>query len=147
MFYAQNGNVTESARLAGYASPQKDGSFLLVRDDVSEYIHSLYKQNLQYLSQKAVSGYERLAFGNVCDAVKLLFADSSENLENYDLFNVAEIKRPKENCMEIKFFDRLKALEKLELLNSTEKSSASDFYNAVLGGLKNSQNYGGDDLQ
>lgn len=146
MFYAQNGNPEESARLAGYANPQKDGSLLLIREDIAEYMNSLYKQNWQYLSQKAVSGYERLAFGNVADAVKLMFADSFDNLESYDLFNVAEIKRPKENCMEIKFFDRLKALEKLELLNKPDKSSTSDFYNAILGGLKNSQS-DGDDFQ
>lgn len=146
MFYTQNGNPTESARLAGYANPQKDGSLLLVREEISEYINSLYKQNLQYLSQKAVSGYERLAFGNVTDAVKLMFTDSFENLESYDLFNVAEIRQPKENCMEIKFFDRLKALEKLELLNKPDKSNTSNFYNAILGGLKNSQS-DGDDFQ
>ena len=99
---------------------------------------------MQYLSQKAVSGYERLAFGNITDAVKLMFSDKPENIENYDLFNVAEIKRPKDNSMEIKFFDRLKALEKLELLNKPDKSTTSDFYNAILGGLKNSQSDGDD---
>lgn len=97
---------------------------------------------MQYLSKKAVSGYERLAFGNVTDAVKLMFSDSPENLENYDLFNVAEIKRPKDNSMEIKFFDRLKALEKLEFLGRPDKTNTSDFYNAILGGLKNSQSDG-----
>lgn len=75
-----------------------------------------------------------------------MFADSIENLENYDLFNVAEIKRPKENAMEIKFFDRLKALEKLELLSKSDKGNTSDFYNAIISGLKNSQS-DGDDIQ
>ena len=145
MFYAQNGNPTDSARLAGYENPYKDASLLLLREDIANYINTLYQQNLQYLSKKAVSGYERLAFGNVSDAVKLMFSDSPENLENYDLFNVAEIKRPKDGAMEIKFFDRLKALEKLELLNKPCKSNTSEFYNAILGGMKNSQS-DGDDL-
>ncbi len=136
MFYAQNGNPEESARLAGYANPQKDGSLLLIREDIAEYMNSLYKQNGQYLSQKAVSGYERLAFGNVADAVKLMFADSFDNLESYDLFNVAEIKRPKENCMEIKFFDRLKALEKLEQYGQEGEKGPADFYQALVGGME-----------
>ena len=38
---------------------------------------------------------------------------SREQLEHMDLFLVSEIKRPKDGSMEIKFFDRLKALEKL----------------------------------
>ena len=41
--------------------------------------------------------------------------------------------------MEIKFFDRIKALEKLELLDRSQKNSASDFYNAIINGIKNSQ--------
>lgn len=142
MFYAQNGNSTESARLAGYAKPNKDGFLLLTREDIADYINSLYSQYSQYLSKKAVSGYERLAFGSISDAVKLMYADSFNDIENYDLFNVAEIKRPKENAMEIKFFDRLKALEKLELLSKPDKSNTSDFYNAIMNGLKNSQSDG-----
>ena len=58
-----------------------------------------------------------------------------EKCAEYDLFNVAEIKRPKEGAMEIKFFDRLKALEKLENLKNADKSAQSDFYNAVIGGI------------
>ena len=143
MFYAQNGNPEESARLAGYANPQKDGSVLLVREEISEYIRRVAEaSDVAFIYMVTVN--EDQTFGNVADAVKLMFADSFDNLESYDLFNVAEIKRPKENCMEIKFFDRLKALEKLELLNKPDKSSTSDFYNAILGGLKNSQSDGAD---
>ena len=133
MFYAQNGNPEESARLAGYANPQKDGSLLLIREDIAEYMNSLYKQNGQYLSQKAVSGYERLAFGNVTDAVRLMFADDPDmsSIASLDLFNVAEIKRPKDGALEIKFFDRIKALEKLESADKEETSSVSEFYKAL----------------
>ena len=69
----------------------------------------------------------------MCDSL------SKEDLSSIDLFNVAEIKRPKEGAMEIKFFDRIKALEKLELLDRSQKNSASDFYNAIINGIKNSQ--------
>lgn len=47
-----------------------------------------------------------------------------------DLFSVSEIKRPKDGSMEIKFFDRLKALEHLE--SETEgETTARDFFDAI----------------
>ena len=45
---------------------------------------------------KLVEGLERLAFGNVTDAIKLLFCDelNTRILNKLDLFNISEIKRP-----------------------------------------------------
>lgn len=59
---------------------------------------------------KLVEGLERLAFGNVTDAIKLLFCDelNTRILNKLDLFNISEIKRPKGGGIEIKFYDRLK---------------------------------------
>ncbi len=69
------------------------------------------------ITQKDVTdGLRRLAFGEIQDAVSLLFKtdeDITASLSSLDLFNVSEIKRVKGGGMEIKFFDRLKALEKL----------------------------------
>lgn len=66
-------------------------------------------------------GYERLAYGGVADAVKLLFTEEPDlaALDKMDLYNIAEIKRPKGGGMEIKFFDRIKALQSLEELSGT----------------------------
>ena len=141
VFYLAHGNAAEAAMLAGFDEPQKNGNLLILRDDIAEYISSVYQKKLEFLSRQAITGYERLAFGSFNDAVSLLFADSlsKEQLSSIDLFNVAEIKRPKEGAMEIKFFDRIKALEKLELLDRSQKNSASDFYNAIINGIKNSQ--------
>lgn len=113
----------------------------MTRDDIHQYIHSLYQKKSNTLSQQVRFGYERLAFGNTADAVKLLFTDEplSEDLSQYDFFQVAEIKRPKEGALEIKFFDRLKALEKLESLQQSEHHSTSDFYKAIISGIKNSE--------
>lgn len=141
VFYSSCGNAAESAMLAGFDEPQKDGNLLIFRDDINDFINSVNKKKLNFLSQKARIGYERLAFGSFNDAVTLLFSDSpsQETLSSLDLFNVAEIKRPKDGAMEIKFFDRIKALEKLEMLNQSQQNSTSDFYNAILNGIKNSQ--------
>lgn len=88
------------------------------------------------ITQKDVTeGFRRLAFGEIQDAVTLLFETEDEilkNLPNLDLFNVSEIKRVKGGGMEIKFFDRLKALEKLgNAVAENGKQTAVSFYEAL----------------
>lgn len=77
----------------------------------------------------ATAGYIRLAFGSVADAVSLIYMDkpSREELEKMDLFLVSEIKHPKEGALEIKFFDRLKALEKLSIDRGGDDNAGSIF--------------------
>ncbi len=86
-----------------------------------------------------LSGYEKLAFGNVGDAMRLLFSDEPDRcaLDTLDLFNVAEIKRPKGGGIEIKFFDRIKALQCMEEMdsNSAENGQAG-FYRALQNGIR-----------
>ena len=84
------------------------------------------------LSAMAVIGYQRLAFGSAADAVSLVFEENParDGLEKMDLFLVSEIRRPKDGAMEIKFFDRAKALEKLAAL-SMERESSSSLYDAI----------------
>lgn len=69
-----------------------------------------------------ISGLRRLAFGSCNDAVLLALSEdipSAEALGSLDLFNVSEIKRIKGGSVEVKLFDRMKALEKLyELENA-----------------------------
>lgn len=68
------------------------------------------------IRQEYTEGLRHLAFGEIQDAVRLLYAPEEQILPalgEMDLFNISEIKRPKGGGMEIKFFDRLKALEKL----------------------------------
>lgn len=86
------------------------------------------------LREEIAVGFRQLAFGNVRDAAALLFANEEEILEKlpgYDLFNISEIKKPKGGGMEIKFFDRIKALEKLWEFSQTESSEPLSFYRAL----------------
>ena len=149
--YAETGNAVLAALRAGYERERAEeaGAMLLSRDEILSEIGRLLDKRLQIARQQAFAGYERIAFGDVTDAVRLLFKgdDFDGDVSGYDLFHVAEIKRPKEGAMEIKFFDRLKALEKLETLNRSQQNSASDFFNAVLNGIKNSQNDDGGDSE
>ena len=52
-------------------------------------------------------------------------------LENMDLFNISEIKKVKGGGVEIKFFDRIKALEKLENLRLGGLNDDNSFYSAL----------------
>ena len=61
-----------------------------------------------------------------------------------DLFLVSEIKRPKDGSMEIKFFDRLKALEKLESRSESE-DGAKDLFDAINRSAKAVDNSNGKD--
>lgn len=88
------------------------------------------------ITQKDVTeGLRRLAFGEIQDAVTLLFESEEQiltKLPTLDLFNISEIKRVKGGGMEIKFFDRLKALEKLaSALGEDGKNTAVSFYEAL----------------
>ena len=77
-------------------------------------------------------GYERLAFGSTSDAFRLIMSGSDDvcDVGSLDLFNVAEVKKPKDGAMEIKFFDRLKALDQMTAFPDNEDAAAS-FYDAI----------------
>ncbi|WP_312643397.1 terminase small subunit [Hydrogenoanaerobacterium sp.] len=88
------------------------------------------------------AGLHRLAFGSIADAVKLLFfedAPTTDELTELDLFHIAELKRGK-NGVEVKFFDRFKAMELLAGLaeDKSKEEDALPFYQAILGSLPDS---------
>ena len=93
-----------------------------------------------HTEQEIRDGYRRLAFGPVTDAVKLLFleeAPSPGQLEEMDLFPITEIKRPRTGGIEMKFCDRLKALEKLAQLEAQEtQENGASFYQALESGAR-----------
>ena len=84
---------------------------------------------------EVTEGYRRLAFGSVADAVKLILSDElpdGSEIEKLDLTMVSDIKRPKGGGLEVKFFDRLKALDRLcELSNAASAGEKSDFLSAL----------------
>ena len=87
--------------------------------------------------KRALLGFERLAFGSTADAFRLLMYDGEAPLDvgALDLFNVAEIKKPKDGAMELKFFDRLKALEQLGNIPEGDNAAAA-FYEAISSAAK-----------
>ena len=124
-----------AAREAGYKHPEKAWSELSVREEIvgeirrrSENIRSIYEST-------AICGLYRLAYGGAADALTLLYREklSEEELRGLDLRNVSEIKRT-DKSIEVRFCDRIKAIEKLrELLESGSKQgSGSGLLDAIL---------------
>ena len=140
-YFAQSCSPRESAAKAGYTFPEKTALKLLAQEAIQKQIHSLFKKNAKScLNEQAINGFKRLAFGSIADAVSLMFiegAPSPRALEEMDLFCVSEIKRPREGALEIKFFDRLEALEKLaELSEKSDTESSVPFYQAIEQGAR-----------
>ena len=131
-YYAQTRNGREAAAKCGYRFAGRTAAKLLRRSDIRAQIMKLDRE--QALAQSDIAaGYARLAFGCVSDAVALALAPQTENanLEEMDLFSVSEIKCGK-NGVEIKFFDRLKAMEKLDALTSrSESETAKELFKAI----------------
>jgi hypothetical protein len=121
--YAECGNAYEAAVAAG----AKRGAPALV-----EGLKCLFSRTAagkaRVLRMKrarcpADQGLRRLAFGRNNDAAALAFTENvtPEMIEQADLFGVSELKVGK-GVVEIKFFDRIKALD---LLNAAEKEEGS----------------------
>ncbi len=131
-YYVQTRNGREAAAKCGYRFAGQSAAKLLRRSDIRAQIAEL--DRAQILAQNDIAaGYARLAFGCVSDAVALLLNPDPETArpEEMDLFSVSEIKQGKYG-MEIKFFDRLKALEKLEALTGKgESETAKELFRAI----------------
>lgn len=132
-YYSLNRNPREAAAKSGYVFPEKSALRLLRKKEIRSYLDELDKQRRSNNTDIA-RGFERLAFGCVSDAMKLLFTEGekAEDLEQMDFFNISEIKKKKGGDIEIKFFDRIKALEKLSLLCQEKEGINGDcLYSAI----------------
>ena len=136
--FVRTRNGSETAVRLG-AQPEKAKLIeaeLLADPNVKKAIRKLDKEDVQTLCY-VKTGLSRLAFGSINEAAALVFADevSRDEILKADLFNVSELKRIKGGGVEMKFFDRQKALEKLVELDPDlrEVSAAQEFLNAVYG--------------
>lgn len=133
--YSNTRNAKESAARAGYSLfLEKTGEKLLSKKEIKSEVKRLDKG--RFITKSEVcAGLKRIAFGSVNDALKLLDDDcklDEEQLNSLDLFNVSDIKKPKNGGIEIKFFDRQKALEKLFEISCEDKSDEiMPFYDAL----------------
>lgn len=130
--FALCANAREAASKSGYASPERAGMKLMAKKEIREEIGRLGLQKAE--KNKIICGLKRLAFGSVADCLKLIMSEPEEkfSIEEMDFFNISEIKKPKGGGLEIKFFDRLKALEKLSTIcDNGNDDSSMPFYDAI----------------
>lgn len=134
ILYASLGNPREAAFRAGYRlCSEVQARKLLAKPYIKETVERFRKEE-KISSYEVKSGLHRIAFASSADAVKLLLSEdaSALDIESLDLFNVSEIKRPKGGGLEIKFFDRIKALERLgELSDASCENNGTPFYEAL----------------
>lgn len=127
------GNEEEAAYKAGFTVfPGKKAEKLMKKKVILEEIERVKKANARV--NEVLVGLRRIAFGPISDAVALAtnFGEYTDT-NSLDLFSISEIKYQIGKGVEIKFYDRLKALEKLyELENARESSSASSIYEAIM---------------
>lgn len=136
--YTNTGDMCKAAVKAGFETNPEQAAFLLLqKDEVKEEINKNRNEYKRQLSHLALKGYERLAFGNISDAVRLLYAPQLDDLqlEKMDLFCVSEIKK-KDDLVEIKFFNRLNAMEKLLQAEEEEVQTSVPFYQALKQGVE-----------
>ena len=133
--YVRLRNPREAAVRAGFTTlPECRAVSLLSKKNIRKKIQEFEKE---VLADEALisAGLQRLAFGSVSDAVKLILSadkNTSPDIDSLDLFNVSEIKFTSGKGMEIKFFDRLKALERLSLISQNGNDlGALSFYEAL----------------
>ena len=132
-YYCLSRNGREAAAKSGYVFPERSAARLLKKKEVTEEIERSDKEK-RARKTDIVSGYYRLAFGCYTDPISLIFKEevTGEELQKMDLYNIAEIKIKRGGEIEIKFFDRLKALEHLEeIASDSEKGTAFSIYSAI----------------
>ena len=125
-YFAACRNGREAAARAGFAFPERSGLRLLDKASVKAEIERLTAASKG--NSSAVDGLKRLAFGSIADAVRLILSDEPLDIESLDLYSVSEIKRTDKGT-EIKFYDRIKALE--ALLSTNEGSTENESFGLV----------------
>lgn len=131
--YARCGNAYEAAVAAGAGRAQAAvaGLKLLCEKAVRRRVE---QHRLDGSAAQAVEGLRRIAFGRNNDAVALAFAEevTPQQIEAADLYGVSEIKCGK-GVVEIKFFDRCKALDMLRTAEDelSRSGAAENFLSAV----------------
>ncbi|MCM1022473.1 MAG: terminase small subunit [Prevotella sp.] len=141
--YMKTGSIEESAALCGIPPDRayEEGIKILDHPQAMEFVTNLSlteKRFAEKSSDKIEESLNRLIGGRINDAVILARADpetlTEADIRGLDLYNVSELKFGKGVC-EIKFADRLKAIEKLNEIRNVRASDgeARSFFDAIAG--------------
>ncbi len=120
------GNPRTAALRAGYRHPDEAWPELVTRSDIAAEIRRVTREVSKVFRDTLLCAVFRLMTAENNDAVRLLYHEqmSDEEIADMNLAGVAEIKRTKDKSVEIKFFDRIKALDRLGELNDAASDGA-----------------------
>lgn len=137
--YLKTGDVEKAAKLSGIKS---DPYELLAQDKIAGEINRLGKALNRTAEHIARYALIRLAAGSFSEAAGLIFADEKSDLSKADMLSVSEIRKKGES-IEIKFFDRFKAIQCLTE-GFGENENSVPFYEALIAGAEKlkSKDYG-----
>lgn len=95
-----------------------------------------YRENLYDSTDAIKTGLRRLAFGETNDIMEVVLSEEPIGLRRLfemNFYNISEVKKIKGGGLEVKLFDRQKAMEKLlEIYQSEEnKTGAEEFLDAL----------------
>ncbi len=130
-FYLLLGNGEEAAIRSGVPPEQAaDYAAKQLRSTLCrKQLESLSAAPAMTVRALVMTGLTRLAFGRANDAARLAFADempSDAAIAQLDLFHVSEIRRVKGGGVEVRLFDRQKALERLlECANEVDSAASA----------------------
>lgn len=135
-WYVLTGDAVEAAVLCYPRPTERTAAESLLRTSAAqEYLAAIRKRasTAGERNPDVLDGYRRLAFGSISDAVKLMFVeeDAPPDIDRLDLFNVSELRKGK-GGLEISFFDRLDALDRLAHQQTEDEGrDTMSFYEAV----------------
>ena len=130
LYFARGDGVKQAARKAGCTeNPEQAGLRLLE----SRRIQRRVKRLAAAYSRPAATALGRLAFGSHSDGIRLALGRAAgTDLDELDLFCVSELKWSKDGALDVKFYDRLRALELLaETANTEEGGTLENLYRAL----------------
>lgn len=118
---------------AAVEAGKQDGFAYLAEERVQSRLEQMREVAAGQLRREdAVRRLAQMAFGQVNDGVRLALLGKAAETDNMDLSAVAEIRVTDKGGVEIKFVDRVKALETLcNLLESNDGQGAADLYRAL----------------
>ncbi len=120
----------DSAIKAGYSEEDaRKAHLLLRRRDVQKYLSKLDDEcEVLSLTKSAIRGLERLAFSSPDNILNLVKGEECA----CDLFCISEIKKSEKGTVEVKFCDRIRALQALYEIGRVQDETASvPFFEAL----------------
>lgn len=152
-YYHTLQNGKDAAIKSGFPTMRAEAKAakLLLRADIQAQIAQFSSQKTDdKLLDCIVAGLNRLAFASSCDSLKFMLLDKEsllQQVDKLDLFHISEIKIPKEGALEIKFFDRFKAFDKLLEIARFQSNSddATEFFAALEASAKSIDEVNADD--